>query len=439
MDALSVAAKTAGGLSLIRSELNTMASRSRSANVTVIMLGATLALLCAARAQSPLVIDANGVTMNGSLTVSGAVDVPAPGLISGKGAVPVGTIVMWSGDPQKLPEGWALCDGNGSLADGKRVPDLSGQFVMGYDPAVPHAFMLRRGGEKAHTLTRAEMPVHSHGVRVADQQGNDLGFQQSRGNTAVMTDTGGFFNKILSWRNVAKPVTASSIRLKAEGDGKAFDIRPPYYVLAYIIFTGNRRASPQTVSAALPVDQLIVSDDRVAVAANLRVNGGIVASGEGFAGLGALPVGAIMMWSGSAGQTPPGWHLCDGKTILPNGRAVPDLRGRFIVGYDAKNPDYACSGTSACDLKKDGRARHVLTVQELPQHDHDMTWFFDIDAGNFEAVANAIDGPDGMVNVAAPAPRQVTLKISPEGEKTPKAFDMRPPYFVVAFIIYGGR
>ena len=39
--------------------------------------------------------------------------------------VPVGTIAMWSGALDTLPEGWALCDGENG------TPDLRERFVLG--------------------------------------------------------------------------------------------------------------------------------------------------------------------------------------------------------------------------------------------------------------------------------------------------------------------
>ena len=41
------------------------------------------------------------------------------------GAVPAGTIALWSGAVSAIPAGWALCDG------GSGTPDLRGRFVVG--------------------------------------------------------------------------------------------------------------------------------------------------------------------------------------------------------------------------------------------------------------------------------------------------------------------
>lgn len=41
---------------------------------------------------------------------------------------------------------------------------------------------------------------------------------------------------------------------------------------------------------------------------------------------GTVPIGTIILWSGSVGSIPNGWALCDGN----NG--TPDLRGKMVVG-----------------------------------------------------------------------------------------------------------
>ena len=39
--------------------------------------------------------------------------------------LPAGAIVMWSGAPDEVPEGWTLCNGENG------TPDLSGRFLVG--------------------------------------------------------------------------------------------------------------------------------------------------------------------------------------------------------------------------------------------------------------------------------------------------------------------
>ncbi|MCG8699652.1 MAG: phage tail protein [Bacteroidales bacterium] len=48
---------------------------------------------------------------------------------AGYGTIPVGGIIMWSGNEADLPDGWALCDGD--VENGMRTPDLRGRFIVG--------------------------------------------------------------------------------------------------------------------------------------------------------------------------------------------------------------------------------------------------------------------------------------------------------------------
>jgi len=69
----------------------------------------------------------------------------------------------------------------------------------------------------------------------------------------------------------------------------------------------------------------------VATNGNITVRGTMQATS--FFGNGTIPVGGIIMWSGTITNIPAGWALCDGQTV--NGNTTPDLRDKFIVGASA--------------------------------------------------------------------------------------------------------
>ena len=58
----------------------------------------------------------------------------------------------------------------------------------------------------------------------------------------------------------------------------------------------------------------------------------------------AMPVGVILMWSGSADTIPAGFTLCDGS----NG--TPDLRNRFVIGAGGTYAVGAKGGAASVDL-----------------------------------------------------------------------------------------
>ena len=95
----------------------------------------------------------------------------APILTAGNGAraLPVGSIIMWFGSVQNIPQGWALCDGTNG------TPDLRGRFIIGAGGGVAlgetggstttsASGNHNHGGSTAsHALTTQQIPSHSHG------------------------------------------------------------------------------------------------------------------------------------------------------------------------------------------------------------------------------------------------------------------------------------
>ena len=131
------------------------------------------------------------------------------GSISGYGTFPLGGIIMWSG--ATVPSGWALCNGNNN------TPDLRDRFIVG----AGNAYAVKAtGGSQNVTLTVPNLPAHNHTY-------TDLWFNQN-------SDTwkGGGDPSPADYTGYGVTTTRTS---DSTGSGTAFDIRPPYYALAYIM------------------------------------------------------------------------------------------------------------------------------------------------------------------------------------------------------------
>jgi len=92
-----------------------------------------------------------------------------------------------------------------------------------------------------------------------------------------------------------------------------------------------------------------------------------------------MPIGSIMIWSGTDGNVPTTWHICDGGTY--GGYATPDLRDRFVLGA---GDTYAVNETAGPGTWNDtftptGSATiggHILAPAELPSHNHTYVEYF---------------------------------------------------------------
>lgn len=98
--------------------------------------------------------------------------------------------------------------------------------------------------------------------------------------------------------------------------------------------------------------ELLVADGSIPISA-------IIGLGDLLAGLGTVPIGVMMAWSGSIDTIPPGWALCDGD----NG--TPDMRGRFLIGAGGQYAVGAQVGSAS--------HTHVATAEESGEHVHEIT------------------------------------------------------------------
>ncbi|MBR4997573.1 MAG: tail fiber protein [Bacteroidaceae bacterium] len=171
-------------------------------------------------------------------------------------------------------------------------------------------------------------------------------------------------------------------------------------------------------------------------------------------GIAGEPLGVVKMWAGPT--LPDGYIYCDG-TAYPNGTGtnkeyaklyavlgdtfnsapnsngkveststgyfrVPDLRGRFIVGYNGNDSDYNKNG------KCGGEKTHTLTTNEIPSHTHGQNLW--------------AEGNNDWKGGGNASPKNATSKFNattPYGNTNATggglAHENRPPYYVLAYII----
>ncbi|MDF0551818.1 hypothetical protein [Kamptonema sp. UHCC 0994] len=130
----------------------------------------------------------------------------------GEGAVVAGMILMWSGQSDRIPTGWALCNGQNG------TPDLRDRFIV----AAGNKYAISNtGGEEFHRLTINEMPNHNH---YESPYGYLLKIDGRA--TAGSTDDDNY------WR---EPNLYSCGSIMPTGGDQPHENRPPYYALAFIM------------------------------------------------------------------------------------------------------------------------------------------------------------------------------------------------------------
>lgn len=139
--------------------------------------------------------------------------------------LPVGMIIIWYGSTASIPSGWKICDGTNG------TPDLRNRFIIGagstYSPGIT-------GGSP--TISVNQLPSHTH---VVTDPGHSHSFSQiTVGGGGPSTDFNPYYtpaNYTLG-QYYATDSATTNISIQNTGDGQ--DYYPPYYALAYIMFTG---------------------------------------------------------------------------------------------------------------------------------------------------------------------------------------------------------
>lgn len=183
-----------------------------------------------------------------------------------------------------------------------------------------------------------------------------------------------------------------------------------------------------------------------------------------------VPLGVVQIWGGAVDKIPDNYLVCDGRAIsqseypelykilgttfntAPNANGnnwvapssgmfrLPDLQGRFIVGYYNGNNDYKKIANAG------GENMHTLTQSEMPSHAHSVDDYYGMEStssarsyqqsnklyGNYKA----LNSPYAGWNKNDEDNNAVLYSTHDSGNAGGNdAHENRPPYYVLAYIM----
>ena len=152
----------------------------------------------------------------------------------------------------------------------------------------------------------------------------------------------------------------------------------------------------------------------------------------------SIPIGGIIMWSGTIASIPSNWKLCDGS--IHNNRTTPDLRGRFVLSStsptSANGSIPLAGGLSTRSVSDIGGAERVsLALSQMPRHSHAFSGY------NYQPYAYSSAG-DVISSPLRSDWRTDTLNTGMRGGTAGQAdgsdgasHENMPPFYVLAFIM----
>lgn len=152
-----------------------------------------------------------------------------------------------------------------------------------------------------------------------------------------------------------------------------------------------------------------------------------------------LPIGTIMMWSGTDGDIPTAWHICDGGTY--GGYITPDLRDRFVIGAGGSYAVNATGGPATYDgtITPTGTVTvgaHALTTAELPPHTHGYTEYYaPINCAAWDVAAQILKGLSSVERAIGEQAIGNVPHGHPGSSAVFTAIDSRPAYYALYYIM----
>ena len=173
------------------------------------------------------------------------------------GGTPIGGIIMWSGAVDSPPDGFILCDGsaisrnnfatlfsivgttfgNGNGSTTFNIPNLKDRFVVGAGQSYN---LNATGGNSTTTLATTNLPSHDHTFSgSASHTHSHTKATHPSGSGPEQNQSGGPEDRT----NFGDTGTTGSATVTisgttgSKGNGTAFENKPPYIALAYMIRT----------------------------------------------------------------------------------------------------------------------------------------------------------------------------------------------------------
>ena len=141
-------------------------------------------------------------------------------------------------------------------------------------------------------------------------------------------------------------------------------------------------------------------------------------------GNGTIPVGGIIMWSGTIAAIPSGWALCNGS----NG--TPDLRNTFVIG--AHSDSSGAKTTVTGSATQSGGDKDAVLIA----HKHDIEVLTDAGGGSPNGTVDQNPTAGRATQNSANSISLTGIDASGSASTTQTGTNANlPPYFALAFII----
>ena len=157
------------------------------------------------------------------------------------GGLPLGAIIMWSGNASGtgVPTGFTLCDGNsGTAVNGITIPNLVDKFIVGAnavtgsDGTYPGVSMNQTGGNADATLV-----THTHKYAFASEDSGDIGNDYNSSGITNVTNHGDINELSQGGQDDGADLAGYTADTQSQGSAATNANIPPFYALAYIIRT----------------------------------------------------------------------------------------------------------------------------------------------------------------------------------------------------------